>query len=216
MNKQQRFSARKGWILFLVLVLVLPVSAFAVFKWYDNRLAALPYWGVGYTIQPDGPYYKVGDFHFTDQDRHVLDAAVVKDKVWVVHYFFASCPSICPRMIGNLQAVQKAYKGNESFRILSLTVDPEHDTCDVLHQYATARAIDTRQWRFGTGSKTDLYRFARKGLFIVATDGDGGPQDFIHSDKLVLIDRQMHIRGYYDGTEASEIKQLIADIKKLL
>ena len=216
MNNHQSLPASKGWILFVVLVLVLPVSAFALFKWYDTRLAPLPYWGQGYTIQATAPYYKVGDFHFTDQDRHALDAVAVKGKVWVVHYFFATCPSICPKMVGGLERVQSAFKGRDALRILSLTVDPEHDDCKVLQQYAAARSIDTRQWFFGTGSKKELYRFARKGLFIVATDGDGGPQDFIHSDKLVLVDQQMHIRGYYDGTEAADINQLIADIKRLL
>ena len=66
-----------------------------------------------------------------------------------------------------------------------------------------------------TGKKETLYAFARKGLQIVATDGDGGPDDFIHSDKLVLIDKQQHIRGYYSGTNETEIKQLIEDIKKV-
>lgn len=216
MNKRTNVSSGKGWILLLLLVLVLPITAFAVFKWYDSRVAPLPYWDVGYTIRNDAPYYKIADFHFTDQDHHVLDASVVKGKVWVVHYFFASCPSICPKMIGNLQRVQSAFKQNDAFRMVSLTVDPEHDSCTVLQQYASARSIDTKQWLFGTGDKADLYRFARKGLFIVATDGDGGPEDFIHSDKLVLVDRQMHIRGYYDGTEVSDINQLITDIKRLL
>ena len=66
-----------------------------------------------------------------------------------------------------------------------------------------------------TGEKKDLYGFARKGLFIIATDGDGGPDDFIHSEKLVLIDKHQHIRGYYDGTSDSEVNQLIKDIQRL-
>ncbi len=206
----------KSRILFTLLVLIIPIVAFAAFKWYEQKWAALPYWGTDYTLANNGPYYKIPAFHFTDQDGRTLDALVVRNKVWVVHYFFATCPSICPKMIGNIERVQNAFKGNTDLRILSLTVDPKHDSSAVLLHYADERSIDTRQWLFGTGDKAALYRFARKGLFVVATDGDGGPDDFIHSDKLVLVDRRMHIRGYYDGTELSDIKQLILDIKRLL
>lgn len=216
MKARSNISSAKGWLLFTVLVLVLPITAFAAFKWYENKWAALPYWGEGYTIATNGAHYSVPAFSFIDQNGKILDTSVVRNKVWVVHYFFATCPSICPKMIGNIERVQKAFKERTDFRILSLTVDPEHDSCIVLHHYASERSIDTRQWLFGTGDKAALYRFARKGLFVVATDGDGGPDDFIHSDKLVLVDRQMHIRGYYDATELSEISQLINDIRQLL
>ncbi len=70
--------------------------------------------------------------------------------------------------------------------MVSFTVDPEHDTPKILNDYAQARGIDTKQWSLVTGAKADLYRYARKELKLVATDGDGGPQDFIHSDRLVL------------------------------
>ena len=114
-----------------------------------------------------------------------------------------------------MQTVQSAFKGDDNVKIISLTVNPEEDTPKQLKEYALKRKIDLRKWQLGTGNKRDLYRFARNGLFITATDGDGGPNDFIHSDKFVLIDRNDHIRGYYDGTSPAEVAQLIKDIRRL-
>jgi protein SCO1/2 len=84
-----------------------------------------------------------------------------------------------------------------------------------LQKYAQRFSINTRQWQLLTGSKQAIYKLARNSFEIVATDGDGGPDDFIHSEKLVLVDRQRRIRGYYDGTDDTAIKNLIRDIKKL-
>ena len=75
--------------------------------------------------------------------------------------------------------------------------------------------IDNSNWHLLTGDKKEIYRLARNSFFIVATDGDGGPADFIHSEKLVLIDKQKRIRGYYEGTNEREVQRLIHDIKKL-
>jgi protein SCO1/2 len=137
-------------------------------------------------------------------------------KVWVACYFFTTCPTICPKMISGMKEVANVYTLNEQFGMISFTVDPVQDTPEKLKAYALARNLPTHQWHLATGRKTDLYRFARKGLMVVATDGDGGPGDFIHSDKLVLIDQESRIRGYYDGTEPSEVKQLTRDVAKLL
>jgi protein SCO1/2 len=95
-------------------------------------------------------------------------------------------------------------------------VDPERDNPGVLKNYAQRMKIETGNWDLLTGTKKDIYRMARNSFLAVATDGDGGPEDFIHSEKLVLIDKQKRIRGFYTGTSDQEVKQLIIDIKKLL
>jgi protein SCO1/2 len=101
-------------------------------------------------------------------------------------------------------------------RLASITVDPERDNPGVLKNYAQRMKIETGNWDLLTGTKKDIYRMARNSFLAVATDGDGGPEDFIHSEKLVLIDKQKRIRGFYTGTSDQEVKQLIIDIKKLL
>jgi protein SCO1/2 len=203
-------------ISFFLIVLAVPLAAFTWFRWYESNVATLPFFGKNYTIDAaDAPHLKVPDFNFTDQDSSALNSSFIKNKVWVVHFFFTSCPSICPKMIANLKLVQDAYGNDDRLKILSLTVNPKYDTPSRLKWYAKRKGVNTRQWAFATGSKKDLYGFARKALFIDATDGDGGEGDFIHSDKLVLIDRDLHIRGYYDGTDKADVVQLIKDINKL-
>jgi len=118
-------------------------------------------------------------------------------------------------MMAGMRVVQQAFPDDGQVRMVSLTVDPNHDMPAKLKRYAENKNINLKQWQLGTGDKANLYRFARNGLFITADDGDGGANDFIHSDKIVLIDRENHIRGYYDGTDNDEITRLIKDIRRL-
>src|SRR5687768_17033043 len=117
-------------------------------------------------------------------------------------------------MARSLKRVQEAYGGDPGLLFASFSVDPERDRPEQLRSFAAKFGI-TGSWQLLTGEKKALYRMARNSFRIVATDGDGGPDDFIHSEKLVLIDNQKRIRGYYDGTSEKETDQLIHDIKKL-
>ena len=116
----------------------------------------------------------------------------------------------------NLTKVQKAFDQNKDFKMLSFSVDPLRDSVARLKEYSQQIGVGDPQWHLLTGDKKLLYRFARNQLFLTATDGDGGPDDFIHSDKIALLDKQGHIRGYYDGTNRKDIEQLIKDIRKIL
>jgi protein SCO1/2 len=208
--------SNKAIILFFTIIITVPLLAFTIMRWYDNHVAGLPYYHTGTSIESaDVPHFVVPAFTFLNQDSRVLKGDFERGKVWVVNYFFTSCPSICPKMMAGLRLIQQAFANDEQVRMISLTVDPAHDTPAKLKWYAQSKSINLNQWQLGTGSKADLYRFARNGLFIAATDGDGGVNDFIHSDKIVLIDRESHIRGYYDGTDGDEIARLIKDISKL-
>ena len=158
----------------------------------------------------------VPGFSFINQEGKTIDSTTIKNKIWVADFFFTSCPSICPKMTEHLKTVQAAFNNSDDVKILSFSVDPERDNPKKLEQYAHTHSIDSNSWSLLTGSKKDLYSYARHGLFIDATDGDGGVEDFIHSDRFVLIDREGHIRGYYDGTSDMDTKLLIADIKTLL
>ena len=101
-------------------------------------------------------------------------------------------------------------------KIVSHTVNPEYDSIPVLAEYARIHHADASQWMFVTGDKKELYNIARTGYYLNAEQGDGGPEDFIHTQNFALIDKEKHIRGYYDGTKSKEIEQLISDIKLLL
>ena len=119
-------------------------------------------------------------------------------------------------MTRSLKTVQDAFEEErDGILFNSFSIDPGRDHPGRLKIYAQKFSIATDNWQFLTGDKKDIYKLARNGFRIVATDGDGGPNDFIHSEKLVLIDRQRRIRGYYDGTNLEDVNNLIHDIKKL-
>ncbi|MFA6246142.1 MAG: SCO family protein [Mucilaginibacter sp.] len=206
----------KAIIIFFSVIITVPLLAFTVMRWYENNIEPLPYYHNGTSIESrDVKHFAVPDFAFLNTDSSRLKGNFVRGKVWVVNYFFTSCPTICPKMMAGMRQIQQAYAGDQQVRLVSLSVDPYHDTPAKLKKYAAKKGINLLQWQLGTGSKPELYLFARNGLFITATDGDGGEGDFIHSDKIVLIDRQSHIRGYYDGTDSDEISRLIKDISRL-
>ena len=167
--------------------------------------------GFGHTIQ---------EFSFTDQSGEAYGSKDLKGKIYVAEYFFTTCGTICPKMNAEMQRVQQAFKGNDSFKILSFTVDPETDSVAQMKLYADGHGADPKQWHFLTGDKKDLYQLARRSFFVLkpaeaANQGDVG-SDFIHTHYFVLVDTKKRIRGYYDGTSPKEVDKLIGDIKKLL
>ncbi len=165
--------------------------------------------------------HTIGSFSFTNQDGKTITEKEVEGKVYVAEYFFTTCKSICPIMNKQMQRVYKAFSDEDSFKILSYTVDPATDTVEQMKRYADEHEVkDDNKWHFLTGNKEDLYRLARKSYFMLKPAeaqnlGDAG-SDFIHTNNFVLVDRQSRIRGYYDGTSKQEVGQLIHDIDLLL
>ncbi|TNF46003.1 MAG: SCO family protein [Bacteroidetes bacterium] len=164
--------------------------------------------------------HTIGSFSFKDQNGKTISDADIKGKVFVAEYFFTTCQTICPVMNTQMQRVQKALKGEDDFKILSFTVDPDTDTVEQMKRYAIGHKADDDQWKFLTGKKEDLYTLARKSFFVLKpaeaeNQGDVG-SDFIHTNNFVLVDQQMRIRGYYDGTSTKEVDKLIHDIHLLL
>ena len=193
---------------FAIMVFIIPVSAWALLNWYEKKVQVLPI--MGKTKQ-----HRIGDFYLTNQDGQLKTTADWKDNIVIADFFFTHCPSICPKMTKSLKRIQEAFKTDTEIIISSFTVDPERDSSAQLKKYVRQYNLDTRNWNLLTGDKKEIYKLARNSFMIVATDGDGGPEDFIHSENLVLVDKQKRIRGYYDGTSDTEVNQLISDIKKL-
>ncbi len=189
---------------FIALTIALPFLAYYGMKWYERERQLLPVYS-----EP------LPDFTLVSQEGQPWNSRQWKGQVVVADFFFTHCGSICPKMSLNLKKVQEAFTGPALLRIASFTVDPERDSAARLKQYAGLLKADTRSWDFFTGAKKELYRLARNSFRVVATDGDGGPDDFIHSDQFVLLDKRSRIRGYYTGTDPEAITQLIHDIKKL-
>jgi len=208
-------NSNTSWKLFLLIALILPVCAMAGYYYYDRMVATLPYYTEGNqkVVQEEGMI--VPRFSFLNQDSALVDNRFVDGKIWIANYFFSVCPTICPPMMTNLKKVQERFANQTNFAMVSLTVDPLRDRPSVLNKYAKGREINTDKWQLLTGEKKSLYRFARKGLSIEATEGSSD-DDFFHSEKIVLIDREGHIRGYYDGTDKADIDLLLSHIDRLL
>ena len=118
-----------------------------------------------------------------------------------------------------MQRVHSAFIQDQGVKIFSFTVDPEIDTVEQLKRYAESHQATPGKWHFLTGNKADLYALARKSFFVLKPAeaqnlGDAG-SDFIHTNNFVLIDKNLRIRGYYDGTSLKEVNELISDIKRL-
>ena len=164
----------------------------------------------------DTLYHTLPDFEFLSHMGDTITQVVLEDRVIIADFFFTECKGICINMSQNMAVVQEAFIGQDDVFLLSHTVDPVRDTVAKLHEYAQLYDVNPRKWLMLTGSKVDLYSIARKGYMLTADVGDGGPDDFIHSERLVLIDKQHRIRGYYDGTNDEAIQQLILDTQRLL
>jgi protein SCO1/2 len=163
--------------------------------------------------------HHIGSFSFQNQDGNIISTQEMKGKIAVVEYFFTTCKSICPIMNQQMQRVNVAFKGDKDVRIFSFTVDPETDDVVQMKKYANSHQATSGKWHFLTGKKEDLYALARKSFFVLKPAeaqhlGDAG-SDFIHTNNFVLVDKQLRIRGYYDGTSVKEVNQLISDIKRL-
>lgn len=164
--------------------------------------------------------HRIGNFAFQNQHDETITLNDVKGKVFVAEYFFTTCGTICPKMTEQMTRVQKRFRKNDEVAILSFTVNPSYDSVAVLNVYAEKYNAKKGQWHFLTGSQEDLYGLARKSFFVLkpaeaANLGDAG-SDFIHTNNFVLVDQELRIRGYYDGTSISEVNELMDDIELLL
>jgi protein SCO1/2 len=160
-------------------------------------------------------HHSVPAFSFTSQYGKTVTDKTTEGKVYVCDYFFTTCHSICPIMSDQLVRVYQKYKDRSDFLILSHTVDPETDTVAQLLDYAKRHGVNDEKWLFLTGDKKELYRLARKGYLLSVDEGDGGEDDFIHTQNFALVDKEKHIRGYYDGTDSLEVTRLIDDLQLL-
>ncbi len=206
----------------LILVLVaLTVFVYAFFIHDSNKPARyLPIFGEKKYETKNGKldtsYHTIPHFSFINQDGKTVTDADFNQSVYVTDFFFTNCRSICPIMSTHMERIYEKYKGNEEVKFLSHTVDPEADSVQKLKAYAIKHAAEASQWMFVTGDKKDLYGIARTGYLLNADEGDGGPDDFIHTQNFALIDKDKRIRGFYDGTDSLDINQLIKDIDLLL
>lgn len=159
--------------------------------------------------------HKVLDFVLINQNGDTITEANYEDKIYVADFFFTRCLTICPVMTTNMGILQESFKNDDDVMFLSHSVTPVIDSVSVLRAYADVKGVIDSKWNITTGDKKHIYNLARKSYFAVLDEGDGGLQDFVHTENFVLVDKKKQIRGFYDGTDLEDIDRLTADIKIL-
>ena len=169
---------------------------------------------------------EVPDFSFTNQSGKTITNKTYKGKVYIVEFFFTTCPSICPIMNRNMVIIQNEFFGNPNLGIASFSIDPEHDTPSVLMEYAKEYKITNNNWHLLTGDKDKIYKLANEGFNLYVGEDSEVEGGFEHSGFFALIDQEGNIRSridengnpiiYYNGLEDSGIKMIKEDIKALL
>ncbi len=159
--------------------------------------------------------YTLPNFQFTDQDGNAVDSNTIKGKIFVADFFFTSCPSICPKMMKEMDAVYTKYKSNKDILILSYSIDPVRDSVPRLKKYERKLGFESSKWHLLTGNKDSIYNLADKYLVSAAEDPDA-PGGHIHSGNFILVDKHRRIRGYYNGVDEVSVQKLMDDMDVLL
>lgn len=160
--------------------------------------------------------HQIRPFNLVNQQNEKFTEADIKDKICVVDFFFTSCPGICPKMASSMIDLQKEFLNDDNILLLSHSVTPDYDSVPVLKQYAIDKGVDFNKWKLLTGTRSEIYDLGRKYYFVEEDEGLLREEDyFLHTENFVLIDKQRHIRGIYNGIDPNSIQSLIADIKVL-
>jgi protein SCO1/2 len=176
-------------------------------------------------------FNKVPDFEFIDQEGKTITNKTYEGKVYVVEFFFSTCPSICPIMNQKMLTIQDAFFGNPEFGIASISITPEIDTPEILKEYAKRNGITHKNWHLLTGKSDEIvYALSNDGFKLYAGKGDEDHAGFEHSGLFALVDKEGYIRSrkdefgnpilYYralqEQTFPDQIKELKEDINLLL
>lgn len=166
-------------------------------------------------MQHTAKAHRIADFKLIDQQGDTVTNADFEDMIYVADFFFTTCPSICPKMTANMSELATTFKTDNDIMFLSHSVTPIKDSVPVLAAYGLEHGADPSKWKLTTGSKKHIYELARRSYFAVTTEGDGGVNDFIHTENFILVDKERKIRGFYDGTSEEEMEKLKEDIEIL-
>jgi protein SCO1/2 len=163
----------------------------------------------------DTVYHAIAEFEFVNQDSVLVNNTTFDGKIYVADFFFTSCRTICPKMKTQMLRVYDSIQSMPDVLILSHTIDPEHDTVALLHDFAERLGVSSAKWHFVTGEQDKIFQIAQTSYFATAMADATEPDGFIHSGAFLLIDKERRIRGKYDGTLEEDVNRLIVDIKRL-
>ena len=212
-------------ILILVVVLALPGFLyyllmvegknryFPLSKFGPKKLAKTTH-SVHGKDEPDTIYHTLSNFKLTDQNGKPVSLKTFDKKIFIACFFYSNCPNVCGQMMHNLNQVAANYATNPMVEFVSITVYPARDSVGALKKYVENLKPATKQWLFLTGDTSTIYNLARKGFLVNALQTDKG--DFVYDDKVMLVDRDKRIRGYYTGASVTDVDRLNDEIKVLI
>jgi protein SCO1/2 len=190
----------------------------------DSRTDFLPYYAEAsfnpLWLNPDAKVldtiHKIPSFSFTNQEGDLVSDKSFDGKIYVTDFFFTTCPGICPTMTANLKILQDTFIEDNDVLLLSHSVTPESDSVPILNRYAKRKGVISGKWHLVTGNRDEIYTLGRSSYFVEEDLGLKKSNDeFLHTENFVLIDKNKHIRGIYNGLNKTSVQQLIADIKTL-
>ena len=222
----------RGALAGLMITLIIPVICYFVMKnagenavnmprrYFDDSVITKEKNG---KITTDTAWHRVRNFTLTDQLGNPFVFDSLKGKIVVVNTFFTRCPNICPGLTRNIRKLQKSYEepknkkftDTSSVSFISLSVDPERDSPYELKKFADRFAVNSDNWSMLTGAKKEIYDLMLHELRIPAADGGLVDSNFIHSEKIILLDKYHVVRGYYNGLDSVSMSKLANDIGKL-
>src|SRR6478736_7195528 len=171
----------------------------------------------------DTIWHKVPNIQLTNQLGTSVSLDDLNGKIIIADFFFTRCPSICPTLTKNMRMLQDALKGKDPRRqdtpfvhFLSFSVDPERDSVPALKKYSDKYGVNPDVWWLLTGPKDSIYNFALNEIKLGIQNGEGVDSNFIHTQRLVLIDRERIIRGYYNGLDSAAMSKLAEDLTLLM
>lgn len=159
--------------------------------------------------------YIIDEFELTDQNGKPFSRDSIGDKVFIANFFFASCPDVCPTINGHMKIASQKLENSTDVLFLSHTVDPYNDSVPILRAYADKFEVNDKQWKFLTGKKSTIYHLAKDNYKAVIQEVPD-TNNFIHSEKIMLVDKDFHVRGIYDGLKITEVMEMIKDARFLL
>lgn len=187
-------------------------------------ISALPYYGDAFFtphwLTPDNDtlrqFHRISPFSLTNQEGDILTERDLEQKIYVVNFFFTACPGICPKMTENMHLIQDAFAEDRGVLILSHSVTPERDSVPVLQQYAITNGVQSGKWHLLTGDRELIYKLGRQDYFVEEDLGlEKDSDEFLHTENFVLVDKDRHIRGIYNGLNRTSVNELITDIRTL-
>jgi len=186
----------------------LPAPSAGSLPYYDSR-DFTPHW--------TSVSHRVGPFHLVDQANRKVTEQDLEGRIHVASFLFAECPNLCPTLVQKLKPVQEAIRGRDDVVMVSYSVTPLTDTPDVLAGFGRRRGIDPKHWRLLTGDLREIHRVISDSYFADDLRPiDGEPQSrLLHTEKVLLVDRDRRLRGIYNGTNAFEMEPLVEDIEAL-